>query len=136
MKKQLLAVAGAAFLAAVLLSCYSGPVKLADDVTAAELVQQGQAAYEWNRYAQAVQYYEAVLERFPGDIDRACESEYEIARIHYKQKKYTQARVEMEALRARYDTGEGEILPTKFKILSEIVLGQIADKQKQIIAEE
>ncbi|MDR1095279.1 MAG: tetratricopeptide repeat protein [Spirochaetaceae bacterium] len=133
MKRQLLAAAGAAFLA---VSCYSGPVKLADGVTAAELIQQGQAAYEWNRYAQAVQYYEAVLERFPEDIDRVCESRYEIARIHYKQKKYVQARAEMEALRDRYDTGEGETLPTKFKILSEIVLGQIADKQKQIIAEE
>ncbi|MDR1221104.1 MAG: tetratricopeptide repeat protein [Treponema sp.] len=126
----------AVLLAAGLAACYSGPVKIADNVTAAELIQQGQAAYEWNRYGQAVQYYEAILERFPDDIDRTCESQYEIARIHYKQKKYTQAREEMETLRARYDTDEGEILPTKFMILSEIVLGQIGDKQKQIIAEE
>ncbi|MDR2659194.1 MAG: tetratricopeptide repeat protein [Spirochaetaceae bacterium] len=118
------------------LSCYTGPVKLSDNITAAELIQQGQAAYEWSRYGQAVQYYDAILERFPDDIDRTCEAQYEIARIHYKQKKYSQARSEMEALRARYDTEEGEILPTKFKILSEIVLGQINEKQNQIIAEE
>jgi outer membrane protein assembly factor BamD (BamD/ComL family) len=127
---------GAAFLAVLFLSCYTGPVKLSDNITAAELIQQGQAAYEWSRYGQAVQYYDAILERFPDDIDRTCEAQYEIARIHYKQKKYSQARSEMEALRARYDTEEGEILPTKFKILSEIVLGQINEKQNQIIAEE
>jgi outer membrane protein assembly factor BamD (BamD/ComL family) len=126
----------AALLVAGLMSCYTGPVKLSDDVTAAELIQHAQAAYDWNRYRQAIQYYEALLERYPDDIDRACEAQYEIARIHYKQKKYAQAREEMEALRARYDTLEGEILPTKFKILSEIVLGQISEKQKQIIAEE
>jgi outer membrane protein assembly factor BamD (BamD/ComL family) len=117
-------------------SCYTGPVKLSDDVTTAELIQQGQAAYEWNRYGQAVQYYEAILERFPDDIDGTCEAEYEIARIHYKQKKYSQAREEMSALRARYDTEEAEILPAKFRILSEIVLAQINEKQKQIIADE
>jgi outer membrane protein assembly factor BamD (BamD/ComL family) len=117
-------------------ACYTGPVKLADDVTAAQLIQQGQAAYEWNRYGQAVQYYEAILERFPDNIDQVCEAQYEIARIHYKQKKFSQAREELEALRARYDTEEGEMLPTKFKILSEIVLGQIGEKQKKIIAEE
>jgi outer membrane protein assembly factor BamD (BamD/ComL family) len=100
------------------------------------LIQQGQAAYEWNRYGQAVQYYEAILERFPDDIDRVCEAQYEIARIHYKQKKYGEAREEMSALRARYDTGEAEILPSKFKILSDIVLAQIDEKWNQIIAEE
>jgi outer membrane protein assembly factor BamD (BamD/ComL family) len=127
---------GAALWAVFFVSCYTGPVKLSDDITAAELIQQGQAAYEWNRYGQAVQYYEAILERFPDDIDRVCEAEYEIARIHYKQKKYGQAREKMQALRTRYDTGEADILPSKFRILSEIVLAQIDEKQKQIIADE
>jgi outer membrane protein assembly factor BamD (BamD/ComL family) len=127
---------GVVFAAALFASCYTGPVKLSDDVTAAELIQQGQAAYEWNRYEQAAQYYAAILERFPDDIDRVCEAQYEIARIHYKQKKYGQAWEEMSALRARYDTAEAEFLPSKFKILSDIVLAQIAEKRKQIIAEE
>ncbi|MDR0638937.1 MAG: tetratricopeptide repeat protein [Spirochaetaceae bacterium] len=127
---------GAALWAVIFVSCYTGPVKLSDDVTAAELIQQGQAAYEWNRHKQAVQYYEAILERFPDDIDRVCEAEYEIARIHYKQKKYGQAREEMSALRARYDTEDADILPSKFRILSEIVLAQIDEKQKRIVAED
>jgi outer membrane protein assembly factor BamD (BamD/ComL family) len=127
---------GAALAAVLFVSCYSQPVKLSDDVTAAELILQGQTAYDWNRYAQAAQYYEAILERFPGDIDRTCEAQYEIARISYKQKKYAQAQQEMEALRARYDTEEGEMLPAKFKILAGIVLDQIAGKQNQIIAVE
>jgi outer membrane protein assembly factor BamD (BamD/ComL family) len=134
MKKQFLV--SAVLLIAGLMSCYTGPVKLDDDMAASELIQQAQAAYDWNRYKQAIQYYEALLERYPDDIDRVCEAQYEVARIHYKQRKYAQARSEMELLRGRYDSPEGEILPTKFKILADIVLGQIDEKQNQIIAEE
>jgi outer membrane protein assembly factor BamD (BamD/ComL family) len=114
-------------------SCQTGPVKIEDDITAAELVQRGQAAYDWNRYAQAAQYYTAILERFPFDIEKTCEAQYEIARIHYKQNQYDTAREEMEALRERYNSAEAEILPSKFKILSEIVLAQIDEKQQGLL---
>ena len=117
-------------------ACQTGPVKIEDDISAAELVQRGQAAYDWNRYAQAAQYYAAILERFPFDIEKTCEAQYEIARIHYKQNQYDRAREEMEALRMRYDTAEAEILPSKFKILSEIVLAQIDEKQQGLLKKE
>jgi outer membrane protein assembly factor BamD (BamD/ComL family) len=117
-------------------SCQTGPVKIEDAITAAELVQRGQAAYDWNRYAQAAQYYTAILERFPFDIEKTCEAQYEIARIHYKQNQYDKAREEMEALRERYNTAEAEILPSKFKILSEIVLVQIDEKQHGLLKKD
>jgi len=117
-----------ALLAALVVSCItSGPVEIPDDLTAAELIQRGQEASDRNRYSVSIQYYEAILERFPYDIDSVIAAEYEIAFIHYKQKEYTQAKTGFNQLLARYNVTDQELLPPQFKILSNIVLGKIAE---------
>jgi outer membrane protein assembly factor BamD (BamD/ComL family) len=133
MNKRLLQLICGCVCAVVLMGCQTSQVKIDDSTTAAELVQRGQAAYEWNRYKQAEQYYQAILERYPNDIEKVCEAQYEIARIHYKKRQYDLARTEMEALRERYDTPEAAILPSKFKKLADIVLDQIADKEQGVL---
>ena len=111
-----------------MVSCItSGPVEIPDDLTAAELIQRGQEASDRNRYSVSIQYYEAILERFPYDIDSVIAAEYEIAFIHYKQKEYTQAKTGFNQLLARYNVTDQELLPPQFKILSNIVLGKIAE---------
>jgi hypothetical protein len=57
-----------------------------------------------------------------------CQAEYEIAFIHYKQKKYDAARGEFEALLVRYNTPDEELLPAQFKKLATIVLARIDEK--------
>jgi outer membrane protein assembly factor BamD (BamD/ComL family) len=109
-------------------SCIStGPVEIPDDLTTAELIQRGQEASDKNRYNVSIQYYEAILERFPYDIDSVIAAEYEIAFIHYKQKNYAQSKNEFNRLLARYNTPDQELLPAQFKILSNIVLGKIQE---------
>ena len=108
-----------AFLA---LSCVSGPVDIPEDQTPMELIQQAQEASYRNRYGIALQYYQAILERFPNDIDSICAAEYEIAFIHYKQGRYGEAREGFNALLERYDVPDGALLPQQFRILSNIVL--------------
>ena len=109
-------------------SCVStGPVEIPDGLTAAELIQRGQEASDKNRYDVSLQYYEAVTERFPYDIDSVIAAEYEIAFIHYKQKNYELSKTEFNSLLARYNTPDQELLPAQFKILSNIVLGKIAE---------
>jgi outer membrane protein assembly factor BamD (BamD/ComL family) len=114
---------------ALLAACASRPVSIPDDITAEELIQRGQEASDRNRYKQSLQYYEVILDRFPTNIDLLCAAEYEIAFIHYKQKLYSQSRSEFEELLARYDDSDAELLPPQFKILSEIVLKQITEKE-------
>lgn len=112
----------------VLFSCASGPIDIPQELTTAELIQRGQEASDRNRYDQALQYYEAILERYSYDIDSVCAAEYEIAFIHYKQKKYEQSREEFNTLLSRYDTPDAELLPQQFKILSEIVIKRMDDQ--------
>jgi len=109
-------------------SCVSTkPVEIPNDLTTAELIQRGQEASDRNRYNVSLQYYEAVIERFPFDIESVIAAEYEIAFIHYKQKNYELSKTEFNRLLERYNTPDQELLPAQFKILSNIVLGKIRE---------
>ncbi|GHT73946.1 hypothetical protein FACS1894124_3080 [Spirochaetia bacterium] len=114
-------LAAMSFLAA----CASGPADISDDITPAELVQRAQEASDRNRYSQAMAYYQVILERFPSNINMVCQADYEIAFIHYKQKKYDTARSEFNALLTRYDTPDEELLPTQFKKLAIRILAKM-----------
>jgi outer membrane protein assembly factor BamD (BamD/ComL family) len=110
--------------------CVSGPVNVTDETTPAELVQRAQEASDKNRYKLALQYYELILERFSDNIDMVCTAEYEIAFIHYKQRKYETAREEFNLLLERYNTPDEVLLPPQYKRLAAIVLERIAEKEK------
>jgi outer membrane protein assembly factor BamD (BamD/ComL family) len=117
-------------VAAVLaFSCASRPIFIPEDLTAPELIQRAQEASDRNRYNNALQYYEAILERFPFSSEFVCAAEYEIAFIHYKQKKYDLAKSGFNALLERYNTPDGELLPPQFKILALKVLGTIEERE-------
>jgi outer membrane protein assembly factor BamD (BamD/ComL family) len=111
-------------------ACATGPVKAADDATPEKLVQYAQEAMDRNRYKLALEYYDLILGRFPNDDYMLCNAEYEIAFIHYKQKKYDLAREEFNKLLERYNTPDEELLPSQFKILTFIVLEKIEEKTK------
>jgi hypothetical protein len=119
------------YLSAVLimLSCSSSPVILPEEATADKLIQMGQEAAERERFDQALQYYQAVLDKFATRIDSICSAEYEIAFIHYKQKKYALAKTELYGLLARYDDRDAELLPSQYKILANIVLKKIEERE-------
>ncbi len=93
-------------------------------------MQRAQEASDRNRYNQALGYYETILERFPSSNDYACAAEYEIAFIHYKQKKYELSESEFRELLARYDAPDAELLPPQYKILSNIVITKIDERKK------
>jgi tetratricopeptide (TPR) repeat protein len=110
------------------MACASGPIGIPDDLTPEDLIQRGQEASDRNRYNQALQYYGAIIDRFPLNIDMICAAEYEIAFIYYKQKKYEDAKTEFNALLAWYDTPDAELLPLQFRKLASIVLEKIEAK--------
>lgn len=122
------------FAAVLALSCVTGPVEIADDLTPAELIQRGQEASDKNKYSVALQYYSAVIARFPFDIDSILAAEYETAFIHYKQKKYSAAKAEFRGILEKYDTPDEELLPPSFKILSNMLLKKIAEAESRSIA--
>ena len=101
------------------------------DLTVMELVQRAQEASDRNKYKVSLQYYETIIQRFPYDIDSICAAEYEIAFIHYKQKKYDIAKNEFTALLERYNTPDGELLPPQFKILSQKIMDRIEELESR-----
>ena len=112
-------------------ACATGAVIIPDELSPAEIIQRAQEASDRNRYGIALQYYEALLDRNPQNFDLVCTAEYEIAFILYKQRNYSHARENFEALLERYDAPGGEYLPPQYKILSEIVLLRIDEKERQ-----
>ena len=123
----------AAFLFAAVLaaSCANKPIVISDDLTPAELIQRGQEASDKNKYPVSLQYYAAVIDRFPFDMDSRLAAEYETAFIHYKQKKYDIAKVEFRDILERYNTPDEELLPPSFKILSRMILDKIIETESR-----
>jgi outer membrane protein assembly factor BamD (BamD/ComL family) len=113
------------------MACASSNIKIDENLEPAELIQRAQTASDRNRYKESLQYYQAILDRYPTYIDAVCAAEYEIAFIHYKEKKYEIASVELNALLSRYETPDAELLPPQFKKLADIVLKKITEKAKK-----
>jgi outer membrane protein assembly factor BamD (BamD/ComL family) len=117
-----------ALLALGLSACATAPQDLSN-LSAEELVQRAQEASDRNRYGIALQYYQALYDQNQNSSDWTLTAEYEIAFIHYKQKKYDEARAELNALLARYDNPDAELMPQQFKRLAVIVLESIDAKE-------
>jgi outer membrane protein assembly factor BamD (BamD/ComL family) len=115
-------------------ACSTTALSIPEELTPAELIQRAQEASDKNRYNQAQQYYTALLERNSTNIDLVCAAEYEIAFIHYKQKKYNLAKEGFNSLLERYEGPDGGYLPTQFKRLAVIVLDRISEKEKPLKA--
>jgi len=109
-------------------ACATGTLNISYEMNPSELIQRAQEASDRNRYNYALQYYQALLERNSTNIDLVCTAEYEIAFIHYKQKKYAQAKTEFNNLLMRYDMPNGDMLPQQFKLLANKVLERISEK--------
>ena len=118
-------IAALLLTATLMFSCATNPAAIPEDMTPEELIQRGQEASDKNRYKVSLQYYAAIIERFPFDVDSILAAEYETAFIHYKQKKYDVAKVEFNQIIERYNTPDEALLPPSFKILSGKILGKI-----------
>ncbi len=115
----------AAVLGAAAVSCASAPVVVDDGLSPAELIQRAQDDYDRGRYEAAVQFYQALRDRFPNDLSAQCAADYEISFIRYKQKRYEEAKAGFKTLLERYKTADAALLPAHYKILGEKILAKI-----------
>jgi len=117
-------------LSALLFSACVTAANISEELTPAELIQRAQEATDKNRFRTALQYYEVLRERYRSNIDLVITAEYEIANIHYKQKKYGQSRQEFTDVLEYYNTPDEELLPRHFKRLAQIGLDKLEAKGK------
>ena len=112
----------------LIFSCASGPVVVPEDESPSKIIQSAQEATDANKYRIAIQYYQVLLERYGHLSEFYCIGNYEIAFIHYKQKRFPEARSGFEHLLALYNAEGGETLPRRFKILSEMILTNMSER--------
>jgi outer membrane protein assembly factor BamD (BamD/ComL family) len=124
------------FMALFFSACATSNVNIPNDLSPAEIIQKAQEASDRNRYNVALQYYQALYERNLSNIDLVITAEYEIAFIHYKQKKYTQAREELNSMLEYYNSPDEAFLPTQYKILGQIVLNRIDEKETALFSKK
>ena len=118
-----------------IIACQSTPEFIPEDLQPREYFQLAQeAVVEREDYDTALFYYQTFLERFPDDIQRTVEAEYEIAFIRYKQNDPSAGQLFADLL-ARYDAEGAELLPGWPKILAEKLAETIA-ASAALIAEE
>ncbi|MDR2376514.1 MAG: hypothetical protein LBD96_08765 [Treponema sp.] len=127
-KKSLRPLVWGLFLVVSLSACTTVPQDI-PELSAEELIQRAQEASDKNRFNLALQYYQALYDRNQNSSDWTLTAEYEIAFIHYKQKKYALAREELNVLLSRYDNPDAELMPQQFKRLAAIVLKSIDEKE-------
>jgi outer membrane protein assembly factor BamD (BamD/ComL family) len=120
-----------ALVLALLFSSCASTVNISENLSPAELIQRAHEAMDRNRYKIAIQYYQALHDRNQSNIDLIITAEYHIAFIHYKQKKYEQAKEQLNNILAYYNTPDEELLPKHFKRLAQIVLNSIDEKEKR-----
>ncbi|MDR0442714.1 MAG: hypothetical protein LBH44_04820 [Treponema sp.] len=113
----------------IITACVS-TMNISEDYSPAVLIQRAQEASDRNRYKTALQYYQALYDRSGYNTDMKITAEYEIAFIHYKQKKYQQARQELNAVLEYYNSPDAELLPQQFRRLAQIVLESITEKER------
>jgi len=124
--RYLLFVPLLSFFLLTFFSCASSQVNVPADMPPNKIIQRAQEAADVNKYRVALQYYEILLERY-GNVDEyLAVGEYEIAFIHYKQKRYSRARQGFETLLERYDMA-GNAMPPQFRVLSEKMLSRLSD---------
>lgn len=122
--------------AVLIFSCRTTPEAIPDDITPSEIFQKAQeAVVERNDYVTALRYYELFLDRFPDDVQKAVEAEYEIAFIQYKLQDFEAAKTGFTDLLAKYDAEGFELLPQWPRILSEKVLNRIETAESAAVAE-
>lgn len=119
-----------AFFSLFFSSCVSSK-KPVDELTAKQLIQEGQNAFDKRKFKLAIQYYETAIERFGSeDAQVFVESKYEIGHIYMRQKKYDKAKTTFEELFAIYSKFVSGQLPGAYLKLSQLEMEKIPEKYK------
>ena len=128
MKKRILP---ALLIAGTLVACQSTPDVIPEDLTPREFFQRAQeAVVVKSDYETALQYYETFLDRYPNDVQRSVEAEYEIAFIYYKLNDRERAEQLLNNLLQKYEGQGAEVLPQWPRTLAAKILNNIATEEE------
>ncbi len=123
---KLLTGALIALSAAAFISCNSNK-PIPDDLTAKELIQRGQEAFEKGRNKQSLRYFTAVVERYGSDPALYTEATYEIGHLHMRNKNYEGAVEALDSLTKLYAAYPVGTFPPAYEKLAKLELEKIPE---------
>lgn len=109
-------------------ACKSAPPINYDSLNKAEFFQKAQEASNKGDYKGALAYYNHFLAKYPDDIQKGIEADYEIAFIAYKQHDYKKANRLFTDILDKYSTDASQVLPAWPKVLSQKILKEMKEK--------
>lgn len=109
--------------------CKSKPPPIEQELSPTGFFQKAQEASDANKYALAIEYYEAFLSKYPDERDRGIWARYEIAQLKHKLGDDATALRLFDELLALY-AGDATDLPPAPKILAEKLKSKIESAGK------
>lgn len=127
--KKILATITTMLAAVTLFSCAT--IKdIPTDLSAAQIIQLGQNAYELKDYDNAANCYKTVIQRYGIDVQVFLEGKYELGHVYLAQKKYNEAYAIFNEIIEIYETTSAGDLPPAYKKLAQIGMSQIPENKK------
>lgn len=120
-------------LSGILFSCVSNK-EIAQDLTAAQIIQLGQNALDSSDYAHAEKCFQEVVKRYGTNITNYIEARYEIGHVNIKTKNYEKAYLAFREILDMYESAAATELPPEFKKLAQIGISQIPAKKLESLS--
>lgn len=121
-------LAAVALSAVMTLSCTSNK-PISEDLTAKELIQRGQEAFEKGKNKLSLQYFNAVVDRYGSDPALYTEARYEIGHLYMRNKDYENAVLILEELTTLYVNSPVGTFPPAYDKLAKLELAKIPEEK-------
>lgn len=104
--------------------------EIPEDLSAAQIIQLGQNAYDLKDYKTAINCYQTVLDRFGSNSVTMLEAKYELGHVYLAEKKYDKAYTIFTEILELYESVPYGDLPGAYKKLAKIGIQQIPENKR------
>ncbi len=124
MKKALIISIFALTLSAAFIACTTiRPIP--EDLTAPQLLQEGQACLDNSDYKNAEAIFLATIDRYGDNTETYIEAKYELAHLYIKTRDYYKAYIALDEILEIYSYAMVGDLPASYKKLAQIEMDKI-----------
>ena len=124
MKKALIISIFALTLSASFIACTTiRPIP--EDLTAPQLLQEGQACFDNSDYKNAEAIFLATIDRYGDNTETYIEAKYELAHLYIKTRDYYKAYIALDEILEIYSYAMVGDLPASYKKLAQIEMDKI-----------
>lgn len=104
--------------------------EIPQDLTAAQIIQLGQNAYDIRDYKTAINCYQTVIDRFSTNTVTMLEAKYELGHVYIAEKKYDKAYAIFTEILHIYEQVPFGDLPASYKRLAQIGIERIPENKR------